>query len=165
MAPLNTETSVLAQSTGGEDYEGGNANEVLEPGQGVVRGSGGFDAAGLDSPTKRVVREQRNPGGRGIEDNESPLEKTYASGTNAETIGFQSHDQARCLLAYSDNDNDATDDTYSEGDELGWNADGYLENVAASGSSVAEPVARIAQEEDVTLSSTDDPVHVLVEFY
>jgi len=136
MAPLTTENSVLAETNDGEDYEEGNANEELEPGQGVVRGSGGFDAAGTDSPTKRVVREQRNPGGRGIEDDQSPLDKTFAAGSNVETIGFQSHDKARLLFAYSDNANDGTDDTYSEGDEVGWNTNGYLENVDASGSSV-----------------------------
>jgi hypothetical protein len=165
MAPLSTENSVLAETNDGEDYEEGTANEELEPGQGAVRGSGGFDAAGTDSPTKRVVREQRNPGGRGIEDDQSPLEKTFASGSNVETIGFQSHDKARLLLAYSDNDNDGTDDTYSEGDEVGWNTNGYLEHVAASGSSVSEAVGRIAAEDDFSMSSGDDPVITLVEFY
>ena len=165
MAPLSTETSVLAQATGGEDYEEGQANEQLEPGQGVVRGDGGFDAAGTDSPTRRVVREQRNPGSRGIEDDESPLQKTFSTGANVETIGLQSHGKARLLFAYSDNDNDGTDDTYSEGDEVGWNTNGYLEHVAASGSSVSEPVGRIAEEEDFTMSSGDDERHTLVEFY
>lgn len=165
MAPLSTENSVLAHTNDAEDYEEGNANETLEPGQGVVRGNGGFDAAGTDAKTKRVVREQRNPGSRGIEDDESPLAKTYSSGQNVETIGFQSHDKARLLLAYSDNDNDATDDTYSEGDPVGWNTDGYLEHTAAAASSVTEVVGRIAEEEDVTMSSGDDPTHVLVEFF
>lgn len=165
MAPLNTTTSVKAKAEGPLSEAEGNANEQLEPGQGVVHGNGGYDAAGVDSPTTRVVREQRNPGSRGIEDDTSPLDKVYASGENVETLGFRSHDQARLLLAYADNDNDATDDTYTEGMEVGWNADGYLENVAASGSSVSDPVGRIAQEDDVTLSSGDDPTHVVVEFY
>jgi hypothetical protein len=165
MTKLSTTNSVLAETNDGEDYEEGNANEELEPGQGVVRGSGGFDAAGTDSPTKRVVREQRNPGGRGIEDDQSPLEKTYSAGSNVETIGFQSHDKARLLLAYADNDNDASDDTYSEGDEVGWNTNGYLENVAATGGNVTEAVGVISEEEDVTLSQGDDPTHVEVEFY
>lgn len=162
MAPLNTDTSVLMKAVGSEDYDEGEANEVLEPGQGVVRGAGGFDAAGTDAQTKRVVREQRNPGGRGIEDNESPLEKTYAAGANVETIGAQSHTQLRCLLAYGDVDGDASDDTYTEGTELGWNTDGYLESVNGG---PTEAVAVIAQEDSVTMSSGDDPVHVVVEFY
>jgi len=165
MAPLNTETSVEAETNGATAFEEGKANEELEPGQGVVRGNGGFDAAGTDSPTKRVVREQRNPGSRGIEDDESPLAKTYSSGENVETLGFQSHDKARLLLAYSDNDNDSTDDTYSEGDEVGWNTDGYLEHVDADGTSVTEAIGRIAEEEDFTMASGDDPTHTLVEFY
>jgi hypothetical protein len=165
MAPLSTTNSVLAETNDGEDYEEGSANEQLEPGQGVVLGNGGFDAAGVDSPTKRVVREQRNPGSRGIEDDTSPLEKLYASGENVETIGFQSHDKARLLFAYSDNDNDATDDTYNEGDEVGWNANGYLEHVAASGSAVSEAVGVIAEEDAFTMSSGDDERHTLIEFY
>jgi len=162
MAPLSTENSVVAQTNDAEDYDEGSANEVLEPGQGVERGQGGFDAAGLDAKTKRVVREQRNPGSRGIEDDQSPLAKTYASGENAETVGFQSHDQARCLLAYADVDADGTDDTYNEGDELGWNADGYLETT--DGGAPTEAVAVIAEEDSVTMSQGDDPVHVTVEF-
>jgi|GEM_PF-567351 hypothetical protein len=165
MAPLSTENSVKAKCHNQPAFDEGAALETLEPGQGVVRGSGGFEAAGADSPTTRVVREQRNPGSRGIEDNESPLAKTYASGENVETLGFQSHDQARLLFAYSDNANDGTDDTYSEGDEVGWNANGYLEHVDASGSSVTEAVGRIAEEDDFTMSSGDGPRHTLVEFY
>lgn len=165
MSMLSTENTVLAQTNDAEDYEEGTANEELEPGQGAVRGDGGFDAAGTDSPTSRVVREQRNPGGRGLEDDQSPLEKTFPAGSNVETIGFQSHDKARLLFAYSDNDNDATDDTYSEGDAVGWNTNGYLEHVAASGSSVSEAVGRIAVENDFSMSSGDAPVITLVEFY
>lgn len=163
MAPLSTQNSVLAQATDAEDYEEGQATEVLEPGQGVVRISGGFAAAGVDSPTKRVVREQRNPGSRGIEDNESPLEKTYDIDANVETIGAQSHTKLRCLLAYADVDGDGSDDTYTEGNNVGWNANGYLEVV--SGGAPTDPVGSIAQENSVTLSQGDDPTHVLVEFY
>jgi hypothetical protein len=162
MAPLNTDTSVLAQAIGAEDYEEGTANEELEPGQGVVRGSGGFDAAGVDAKTKRIVREQRNPGGRGINDDESPLEKTFAVDANVETIGCQSHTKVRGLVAYADVDGDATDDTYQEGDDLGWNSNGYLE---VTDGTPTETVATIAQDEDVTMSDGDPPTHVLVEFY
>lgn len=162
MAPISTENSVLAKVVGDYDHDDGNANELLEPGQGVVHGSGGYDAAGADSKTKRVVREQRNPASRGIEDNQSPLAKTYAAGQNVETLGLRSHDQARLLLAYADVDADTSDDTYSEGDEVGWNADGYLE-VLAGAPTVA--VGRIVQDDDITLSNGDDPVHALVEFY
>lgn len=165
MAPLSTTNSVKADCAVQPDFEEGEALEALEPGQGVVRGNGGFTAAGTDSPTKRVVREQRNPGSRGIEDNESPLDKDYAIGDNVETLGLHSHDKARLLLAYSDNDNDGTDDSYQEGDELGWNTNGYLEHIDAAGSSVTEPVARIAEEDSFTMSSGDDPRITLVEFY
>lgn len=165
MAPLSTENTVLAKATGGEDYDEGNANEALEPGQGVVHGNGGYDAAGADAKTKRLVREQRNPGSRGVENDTSPLFEDYASGENVETIGLQSHGQARALMAYSDLANDASDDTYTEGAELAWNANGYLEDVSAAGNSLTEAVARIAQEDDVTMSSGDDPTHVVVEFY
>lgn len=153
MAPLSTENSVLAQTNDAEDYEEGNANETLEPGQGVVRGNGGFDAAGTDSPTKRVVREQRHPGGRGIADDESPLAKTYASGQNVETIGFQSHDKARLLV-----DDDGTETTISEGDALQWGADGYLVTDGSNN------VARAANELDVVIGAGAGPEIVLVEF-
>jgi len=53
MAPLSTENSVVAQTKDAEDYDEGSANEVLEPGQGVERGQGGFDAAGPDAKTNR----------------------------------------------------------------------------------------------------------------
>jgi hypothetical protein len=164
MAPLSTETSVKAKVHNQLAFDEDEANEELEPGQAVVRATGGgFEAAGVDSPTKKVVREQRNPGGRGIEDDQSPLEKTYSAGANVETLGFHAHDQARLLLAYADVDSDGTDDTYQEGMDVGWNADGYLEVV--SGGSPAEAVGFIAQEEDVTLSQGDDPTHTRVEFY
>lgn len=162
MPPLSTQNSVLAQAVGSEDYEEGNANVSLEPGQGVVRGSGGFDAAGTDSPTTRVAREQRNPGSRGIEDNQSPLEKSYPAGADVETIGLQRHSKARCLLAYADVAGDGTDDTYSEGADVGWNTNGYLEVTTGA---PTEAVATIAKEADTTMSSGDDPTHVLVEFY
>ncbi|WP_050049742.1 hypothetical protein [Halostagnicola sp. A56] len=163
MTKLNTQTSVLAQTNDAEDYDEGEALAELEPGQGVVRGAGGYEAAGADSKTKRVVREQRNPGSRGIEDNQSPLEKTYPTGSNVETTGFQSHDEARLLVAYADVDGDGTDDTYDEGADLGWNANGYLEVV--SGGDPSEAVAQISQEDSVTMSSGGDPIHVRVEFY
>ncbi|WP_435552759.1 hypothetical protein [Natrinema sp. CGMCC1.2065] len=163
MTQLNTQTSVLAQTNDAEDYDDDEALEALEPGQGVVRGAGGYSVAGADSKTKRVVREQRNPGSRGVETNQSPLEITYPAGSNVETIGFQSHDEARLLVAYADVDGDGTDDTYTEGADLGWNANGYLEVI--SGGSPTEAVATIADEDGVTMSSGDDPTHVLVEFY
>ena len=164
MAPLSTETSVKAKVHNQLAFDEGKALEVLEPGQGVVRATGGgLEAAGADSPTKKVVREQRNPGGRGIEDDESSLEKTYAAGADVEALGFQSHDQARALVAYADVDGDGTDDTYQEGMDVGWNADGYLEVV--SGGAPSDAIGFIAQDDDVTLGSTDDPMHVRVEFY
>lgn len=160
--PLSTQNSVKAKCHNQPAFDEGEALEDLDPGQGVERGDGGFEAAGEDSATKRVVREQRNPGGRGIEDDESPLEKRYDAGSNVETLGFQSHDQARVLVDYADVDGDATDDEYSEGDELGWNSDGYLEVV--DGGDPSDAVATIAQEDNVEMSDGDDPIHVLVEF-
>ena len=160
---LSTTNSVKAQVNGQPSFEDGEALEALDVGQGVVQGNGGFTGAGVDSKTTRVVREHRNPGGLGLEDDESPLEKSYAVGANVETIGFSSHDKARVLLAYADVDADGTDDTYQQGDEVGWNANGYLEVV--DGAAVSEAVGRIKQEESVTLGSTDDPTHTLVEFY
>ncbi|QHS17918.1 hypothetical protein GWK26_12595 [haloarchaeon 3A1-DGR] len=163
MAPLSTENSVKAKTHNQPAFDDDVALEELEPGQGAVRGDGGFAAAGVDSPTKRVVREQRNPGGLGIEDDESPLMKSYPAGKNAETLGFQSHDQARLLVAYADVDGDGSNDTYQEGADLGWNANGYLEVI--SGGTPTEAVGFIAQEESVTMASADNPTHVLVEFY
>lgn len=154
MTKLSTTNSVKAKCHNQPAFDEGEALEELEPGQGVVRSAGGFAAAGADSPTKRVVREQRNPGGRGIEDDESPLEKTYAAGANIETLGFQSHDQARLLV-----DDDGTETTVSEGDELSWGPDGYLVTDGA------DPVARAANEEDVVIGAAEGPTHVLVEFY
>lgn len=160
--PLNTENSVKATAHNQLAFDEGEALEELEPGQGVEQGDGGYEAAGANSLTKRVVREQRNPGGRGIEDDESPLEKTYAAESNVETLGFQSHDQARLLVAYADVDGDTSDDTYEQGDDLGWNSDGYLEVIDGDPDTA---VAFIEQEDDVVMSDGDDPVHVLVEFY
>ncbi|WEL29859.1 hypothetical protein [Haloferax volcanii] len=162
MPPLSTENSVLAKAVGSVSRDDGIAAEALDPGQGVVHTSGGYAAAGADSRTCRVAREQRNPGSRGIEDNESPLEKPWAANNNVETLGLRSHDQARLLLAYADVDGDQTDDTYTEGTEVGWNANGYLE-VLDGTPTVA--IGRIVQEDSVTLSNGDNPVHVLVEFY
>lgn len=160
---ISTENSVKAKVYNQPAFDEAEANEALEPGQGVVQGSGGFAAAGADSKTRKVVREQRNPGTRGVESlGTSPLEQTYAAGDNVEAIGFQSHDQGRCLVAYADVDGDGTDDTYSEGTELGWNSNGYLETTAGA---PTEAVAFIADEDGVTMSSGDDPTHVLVEFY
>ncbi|AXR78993.1 hypothetical protein [Natrarchaeobaculum sulfurireducens] len=160
--PLNTTNSVKAKVHNQVAFDEGEALEELEPGQGVVRGDGGFEAAGADSPTRRVVREQRNPGSRGIEDDESPLEKTYEPEANVETLGFGSHDQARLLISYADVDDDASDDTYGEGDEVGWNANGYLEVLDGD---PTDAIGVIAQEDDVEMSDGDDPTHVLVEFY
>lgn len=151
--PLSTENSVKAKTHNQPAFDEGEALEELEPGQGVVRGNGGFEPAGADSPTKRVVREQRNPGGRGIEDDESPLTQTYPAESNVETLGFQSHDQARLLV-----DDDGTETTVSEGDELAWGADGYL---VTDGT---DTVAVAANDEDVVIEADGGPVHVLVEF-
>ena len=159
---ISTENSVKAKTYNNPSEDEGEALEALEPGQGVVRGNGGYAAAGLDSKTKRVVREQRNPGSRGIADSTtSPLDHDYAAGDNVETLGFQSHDEARLKVAYADVAGDGSDDTYTQGDELGWNSNGYLE---VTDGAPAEAVAVIEQEEDVTMSSTDDPVFVRVEF-
>lgn len=152
MTQLSTENSVLAQAVGSEDYEEGEALEGLEPGQGAVRGNGGFEAADADDRTKRVVREQRNPASRGIEDDDSPLEQDYETGDNVETIGGQSHTKFRLLV-----DDDGTETTVSEGDELAWGSDGYL---VTDGT---ETVARAANEEDVVIGADDGPVFVLVE--
>lgn len=156
---LSTENSVKAKVYGEVPLKEGEANEELEPGQGAVQGNGGIDAAGDGSKTTRVVREQRNPGSRGIEDSTSPLQKTYASGSNVEMLVFRSGEEARLLLAYADTAGDGSDDTYDQGAEVGWNASGYLEV------NPTEAIGRIAQEDSITMSSTDDPTHVLVEFY
>lgn len=163
MTQLSTTNSVKAKVHNNPANDEGQALEVLEPGQGAVRGAGGINAAGLDSPTRKIVREQRNPGSRGIEDNESPLDKTYPVDANVELLGFQSHDQARLLIAYADVDADLSDDTYAEGADVGWNANGYLEVV--SGGAPTEAVGFIADEDGVTMSNGDDPTHIRVEFY
>lgn len=163
MAGLSTENSVKAKTHNQPAFEEGEALEALEPGQGVVRGNGGLEAAGTDSKTKQVVREQRNPGSRGVEDfGTSPFDYDYAVGDNVETLGFQSHDEARLLVAYGDVDGDASDDTYTQGTDLGWNANGYLESVNGG---PTEAVAYIEQEDSVTMSSGDDPTIVRVKFY
>lgn len=156
MTQLSTENSVKAKTHNQPAFDEGYALEELEPGQGVVRGPGGFEAAGADSQTKRVVREQRNPGSRGIEDDESPLEKTFPVDSNVETLGFQSHDQARVLVV-----DDGTETTVTEGDGLSWGADGYLVTDGAN------PVATAVIEEgdSVTIAAAAGPEHILVEFY
>lgn len=154
MAGISTENSVKATVYNNAAPKEGEALEALEPGQGVVRDNGGFSAAGADADTKLVVREQRNPGGQGVEDfGTSPLEYEYAAGANVEALGFQSHDEARLLV-----DDDGTETTVSEGDELSWGADGYLVTDGAN------PVARAANEEDVVIGAAAGPEFVQVEF-
>lgn len=161
---LSTQNSVLAKALGPESYEEEEALEELTPGQGVVYGEGGFAAAGDGSKSKRVVREQRNPGGLGVNDNTAPMDEPYPIGANVETIGFPPNAQARCLMAYANAQGTAdTDDTYTQGTDLGWNANGNLESVAGAGAS--EAVAQIAQEDAVTMGTASDPTIVLVEFY
>ncbi|MDL0133514.1 hypothetical protein [Halobacterium salinarum] len=159
---LSTENSVKAKVHNQPAFDEAEALEALSPGQGVVRGAGGFEAAGADSTTTRVVREQRNPGGRGVEDNESPLKKGYAVGENVETIGFLRFDQARLLLDYADVDGDGTADTYQEGAEVGWNANGHLEVI--SGGTPTTPVAEIVEDDPIELTAGDAPIHARVEF-
>lgn len=151
--PLNTENSVNATNENRPGFEEGEALEAMDPGMGVVRGDGGWELTGADTRTRRVVRERRNPGGLGIGDDESPLEKGYEAEQNVETLGFQPHDKARLRVEADD----ASNETISDGDELGWNADGYLSPNAT------EIIADARNEEDITIEDGDNEV-VLIQF-
>lgn len=151
----NNPNAVVAKLHNQASYEegAGEAGEQLEPGTGCVlyedaNGDKYVRSADADEQTTRVVREARNPPrGLGV-DGESPLSKAYAEGEHVETIGFNSNDQARVRVA--------ADDGAAEGDEVGWNADGYMTD---GGTEEVEAVARVRELYDV-----DETPFATVEF-
>ncbi|GAB7010469.1 hypothetical protein [Halorubrum trueperi] len=147
--------SVLAQVNGGESYVDGDADEAIEPGQGVIwyRNSDGekqVKLAGADADTKRVAREQRNPPRSLGSVGDSPLDDPSASGDTVETVGFRRYDRARLRH----DGNIATPGNFEDA-EVGWDANGYITDT---------PTTAIGRGiEVIDRSSGDD--FVIVEFY
>lgn len=140
MAAANTTNSVVAKLWNQASFEEGLADGALMPGQGCVlyedaAGEKRVRAAGGDELTTRVVREARNPPrGQGVA-GESVMAQGYDAGETVETIGFNRHDQARCIHAAAS--------TAAVGDVVGWNADGELSTTTDGTAAVTENVARI----------------------
>ncbi len=118
--------SVLAQVNGGESYVEGDADATIEPGQGVywyedANGDKQVKLAGADDDTKRVAREQRNPPRSLSPPGDSPLDESYASGDNLETVGFARYDRGRLR-----HDGNIGTPANFEDAEVGWDANGYI---------------------------------------
>jgi len=133
----------------------GDADETIEPGQGVVwyedaNGDRQVKLVGADHESKRVAREQRNPPRSLGSVGDSPLDDSYSSGDNCETVGFRRHDRARLR-----HDGNISTPGNFEDAEVGWDANGYITD------SPTTPIGRgIAV---IDRSSGDD--FVVVEFY
>lgn len=155
MSALSSENSVLRQTNGGEDYKEGNADEEIDPGQGVIwyedaNGDKQVKLVGADHRSRRVAREQRNPPHDLGDVGESVLDDAYASGDNLETIGFQPHD-----LALLRHDGDIGTPANFEDADVGWDANGFITD---------SPTTAIGRGIRVIDRSSGDDF-VLVEFY
>lgn len=121
---ISTPTSVLAEVLNENSYEGGIADEALDPGQGCVRYYNNTDeeynvrAATADEDTARVVREQRNPPRSLGSTGDSPLDDGYNADDTVETVGFNPYDQVRVRKG----DNASAD--ISDDARIAWDEDG-----------------------------------------
>jgi hypothetical protein len=123
---LSSNNSVVKHTEPSCSYVDGNADATMQPGMGAfwyedANGDVQVKLAGLDADTKRVVREQRNPPQSLGSTGTSPLDDSYSSGDNVETVGFKRYDRALCR-----HDGNIGTPANFEDAEVGWDGSGYI---------------------------------------
>jgi len=168
MSTVGTPTSVIAQVINENSYEEGAADAALDVGSGCVRYYDNANdewrvrAAGANSETTRVVREQRNPPQSISPLGENPLLDGYNSDDNVETVGFNSHEMVRARKS-ANASADIADDT-----EIAWDQNGHAtdENGTVDGNNAPDTFwGRYVETMTVTDENGNETDFIVAEVY